>query len=92
MGRKAKQKREQRKKEKPEPGPLMRRRWTWIVAALLALLGLGSGVAAWLWNGARAIPEPAPRFNLLASTGQVITLDNYVGKLEVVLLFYMGAG
>jgi len=55
-----------------------------------AVLG---GVGAWLWNGARATPpEPAPRFNLWASTGRGITLDDYLGKQEVVLFFFMGAG
>ncbi|MBI4608814.1 MAG: hypothetical protein HY726_07400 [Candidatus Rokubacteria bacterium] len=73
------------------------RRWTrrrkrrWIVGILAGLLLIGGGV--WLWNGARATPpEPAPRFNLWASTGRVITLDDYLGKQEVVLFFFMGAG
>jgi len=45
-----------------------------------------------MWNGARAALEPAPRFNLLASTGQVIALDEFLGKQEVVVFFYMAAG
>ena len=91
MGRKARNKREQREKGAPEPRPSMRRgRRKWVVGTLLALLVVGGGVGAWLWNGARATPpEPAPRFNLLASTGKVITLDDYLGKQEVVLIFYM---
>jgi hypothetical protein len=95
MGRKARKKLEQREKGRPEllPRPSMRRRRRkWIVGTLLALLVLGGGIGAWLWNGAQATPELAPRFNLLASTGRVITLDDYLGKQEVVLLFYMAAG
>jgi hypothetical protein len=84
MGRKAKKKPDQRKK-----GRVGTR---WIVATLLALLVGGGGFGAWMWNTARATPEPAPRFNLLASTGRVIILDDYLGKQEVVLLFYMAAG
>lgn len=53
---------------------------------------MGGGIGAWLWKEPRATPEPAPRFNLLASNGKVITLDDYLGKQEVVLLFYMAAG
>ncbi len=69
------------------------RRRTWTVAVIiLALLVIVGGAGAWLWNGARATSEPAPRFNLLASTGRVITLEEFLGKQEVVLLFYMSAG
>ena len=94
MGRKAREKLERRMKGGPEPLPARRwrRRRKWIVGTFLVLLVLG-GVGAWLWNGARATPpEPAPRFNLMASTGRVITLDDYLGKQEVVLFFFMGAG
>lgn len=69
-----------------------RRQRKWIVAVILALLVIVGGAGAWLWNGARATSEPAPRFNLPASTGRVITLDEFLGKQEVVLLFYMSAG
>lgn len=96
MGRKARKKLEQREKRRPEllPRPsVWRRRRKWIVGTLLAVLITGGGVGAWLWNGARATPpEPAPRFNLWASTGRQITLDDYLGKQEVVLFFFMGAG
>lgn len=93
MGRKARKKREQQEKGGLEPRPaIRRRRRRWIIGTLLAVL-IGGGVGAWLWNGARATPlELAPRFNLLASTGKVITLDEYLGKQEVVLIFYMAAG
>ncbi len=94
MGRKAREKLERRINSgtAPRPARPWRRRRKWIVGTLLFLLVLG-GVGAWLWNGPRATPpEPAPRFNLLASTGRVITLDDYLGKQEVVLFFFMGAG
>lgn len=93
MGQKAGKKLEQHDKGRLAPRPSRRRRRKWIVGSLLALVLVGGGVGAWLWNGARATPaEPAPRFNLLASTGRVIALDEFLDKQEVVLLFYMGAG
>lgn len=90
MGRKARKKIERREKGDLEPRPaIRRRRRKWIIGTLLVVL-IGGGVGAWLWNGARATtPELAPRFNLVASTGKVITLDEYLGKQEVVLIFYM---
>lgn len=91
MGRKARRKLEQRDKAGPKPRPSTRLT-KWVMATLLALLILVGGIGAWLWNGARATPEPAPRFNLLASTGRVISLDEFLGKQEVVLIFYMNAG
>ncbi len=92
MGRKAREKLQRRMRGAPEPRPAMRWR-KWIVGTLLALLLVGGGVGAWLWNGARAtLAEPAPRFNLRASTGRAINLDDYLGKQEVVLFFFMGAG
>ena len=59
---------------------------------VLALLAAGGGLGGWLWTGARAAPEPAPKFNLLASTSRVVTIEDFLGKQEVVLIFYMGAG
>jgi peroxiredoxin len=53
---------------------------------------VGGSVGAWQWYQAWVTPEPAPHFNLPASTGKRIALTDYVGKQEVVLLFYMGAG
>ena len=91
MARKARERLQRRMRGAPEPRPAMRWR-KWMVGALMALLVVGGGVGAWLWNGARATPEPAPRFNLPASTGRVITLDEFLGKQEVVLFFYMAAG
>lgn len=91
MGRKAGMTLERHQKGGPAPQLSRRRRRRRIVVAIMALLVLGGGLGAWLWNGARATPvEPAPRFNLFASTGRVITLDDYLGKQEVVLVFFMG--
>jgi hypothetical protein len=92
MGRKASEKLERRMKSGHGPRP-SRRQWRrrWLVRSFLALALSGGGIATWVWNGARAVPEPAPRFNLLASTGRVISLDEFVGKQAVVLIFYMVA-
>lgn len=56
------------------------------------MLVVGGAAGTWFWNGARAAPEPAPKFNLLASTGRVVTIDEFLGKQDLVLIFYMGAG
>jgi hypothetical protein len=90
MGRQARKKLERRGKGRPVPQLVMRRRQRKWIVGFLTLLIVGGAVAVWQWNG--AVPEPAPRFNLLASTGRVITLDDYLGKQEVVLFFYMAAG
>ena len=73
-------------------GWFMHRRSRWLAAGIAALLLTAGGVGAWQWNAARAAPEPAPRFNLMGSSGRTYTLDDFVGKQEVVLIFYMGAG
>lgn len=92
MGRKAKMKRDRHGNGGPAGGP-RRRQWPrrWMVGVAVVLLAAG-GAGAWFWSGADAVPEPAPRFNLMASTGEAITLDAFLGKQEVVLIFYMGAG
>lgn len=95
MGKKARLRAERRANERLHaprgPGRWLRRR-TWLVGLLVVLLVIG-GVGAWQWNSARtATLEPAPRFNLMASNGKVLTLDDFVGRQEVVLIFYMGAG
>jgi hypothetical protein len=96
MGRKAKAKMKRgpggQGGPKPGPHPARRRRPGWIGGILLVLLIVGGSVGAWQWYQAWVTPEPAPHFNLPASTGKWIALTDYVGKQEVVLLFYMGAG
>lgn len=96
MGRRSRARVE--KRGKSEPGQswasfMPRRRWRrrWIGAGIAALV-LVAGLGAWQWNAAGAAQEPAPRFNLVGSTGQAYRLDDFLGKQEVVLIFYMGAG
>lgn len=94
MGRKARAKRGPRETGGPKSRlrPARRRRTKRLMGVVLALLAVGGGIGAWQWISARATPEAAPHFNLQASTGQQIALTDYVGKQEVVLLFYMGTG
>ena len=93
MGRSARRKHEQREKGMKglNDRPLGRRRRKWIVAAGLSL-ALTGVVAAWKLNGTLWAYKPAPSFTLQASTGQLVSLHDYLGKQEVVIIFYMGAG
>lgn len=92
MGRKARRKLDPREPGGSPARPSGRgRRRIWIVGTLLALVAIVAGVGTWVLDGARATAEPAPKFSLLASTGQVTTLDDFLGKQQVVLLFYMVA-
>ncbi len=80
-----------RKVERSGKGaPAHRRTWG-IANVVLGALLIVAGVGTWWWNGARAGAEVAPRFTLAASTGRMIALEEYLGKQEVVLLFYMAA-
>lgn len=102
MGRKSRAKLERRGQGAPQPDRPRsgRRRWWRWTAGGGALLLIAGGFGAWQqWNGGRlasplaaTTPQPAPRFNLMSADGSVIRLDDYVGKQEVVLIFYMGAG
>jgi hypothetical protein len=74
------------------PGWVRRRRRRWIAVGIATLVLAAGALGAWQWKAARAAPEPAPRFNLMGSTGKVYTLDDFLGKQEVVLIFYMGTG
>ena len=63
-----------------------RRRRT--VGSLLALAGLGGAYGLWA-GGWFSSTEMAPPFTLPAHTGEQVSLTDYVGKREVVLVFYM---
>ena len=59
---------------------------------VILAVGIAVGVAAWqrpdtLWGY-----KKAPSFTLQSSMGRVVSLEDFRGKKEVVLIFYMGAG
>lgn len=93
MGRSARRKQEERQKGRVSPNHhfLRRRHKKWIVRTLLVLVVVGA-IAAWHWNGNLWGYKQAPSFTLQASTGQLVSLRDYQGKQEVVVIFYMGAG
>lgn len=93
MGRSARRKQEQRQKGRMDPNhhPSRWRPKKWIVGTLLAIVAV-AGIAAWQWNGTLWAYKKAPSFTLQASNGQLISLSDYRGKQEVVVIFYMGAG
>ncbi len=66
---------------------------TWIAAISLAVVIGAAGIAGWLWlqHGIETTPPPASTFSLPASTGNVVSLEEYLGKEPLVLLFYMTA-
>ncbi len=66
---------------------------TWIASISLAVVigAVGIGAWLWLWPGIETMPPPAPTFSLPASTGNVISLEEYLGKEPLILLFYMTA-
>ncbi len=93
MGRRSRRKQAQRQKGRMGPNhhPSRRRRRKWILGTLLFLVAIG-GIGVWQWKGALWAHKVAPTFTLQASTGQLVSLQDYQGKKEVVLIFYMGAG
>ena len=94
MGRSARRKHEQREKgmKGSNDRPLRRRRRRqWIVAAFFSFALIGAA-AVWKWNGTLWAYKAAPSFTLQASNGQLVSLRDYLGKQEVVIIFYMGAG
>lgn len=65
--------------------------WKWMVSAMLAII-IAAGIAVWQWPGTLWGFKKAPYFTLQASTNRAVSLEDYRGKKEVVLIFYMGAG
>lgn len=92
MGRSTRRKQEKHQKGTRETDchPLRRHR-KWFIGALFSLLTIAT-VAAWQWKGTLWAYKTAPSFALEASNGQLVSLRDYLGKQEVVLIFYMGAG
>lgn len=62
-----------------------------LAAAILAL-GIVASIAVWQWPGSLWGYKKAPSFTLLSSTGRPVSLEDFRGKKEVVLIFYMGTG
>lgn len=93
MGHSARRKQEQRQKGKKDSDhrPFRPRRRKLIVGVVLSLLAVGA-IAAWQWKGTLWAYKTAPSFTLQASTGRLVSLRDYLGNQEVVLIFYMGAG
>ena len=68
-------------------------RQTSVVLIVLAL-ALVASIAAWAIFFKAWTPTPAaqaPRFALPSSIGQTVALEDFLGKQEVVLVFYMVA-
>lgn len=63
---------------------------SWAVGAVLVvMLIVGTAALAWVLGRMTSQPEAAPKFSLPSSTGRVVSLDDFVGQQQVVLLFYM---
>ena len=60
------------------------------VGLLLALAVLGGAYSLWA-GGWLSSPGLAPPFTLSAHTGEQVSLSDYVGKRDVVLVFYMAS-
>jgi len=65
----------------------------WIAGISLAVVIGASGIGGWLWlrHGIETTPPPAPTLSLPASRGSVISIEEFLGKEPLVLLFYMTA-
>jgi len=63
----------------------------WMFRAILAV-GIAAGLAAWQWPAMLWGYKNAPSFTLQSSMGRPVSLEDFRGKKEVVLIFYMGAG
>ncbi len=89
MTRRSKRKRERGRAERNSSNRPTRQKW--IAGAILAV-GIAAGLAAWQWPDALWGYKKAPSFTLQASIGRAVSLEDFRGKKEVVLIFYMGAG
>jgi len=58
------------------------------VGLLLTVAALGGALILWA-GGWLSSPGLAPPFTLPAHTGEQISLTDYIGKRDVVLVFYM---
>jgi hypothetical protein len=65
------------------------RKRKWMFRAMAAVV-IAAGITAWQWPGALWGYKKAPSFTLESSSGQAVSLEDYRGKKEVVLIFYMG--
>jgi hypothetical protein len=63
----------------------------WMTSAILPVV-IAAGIAAWQWPGTLWGYKKAPSFTLQSSMGRAVSLEDFRGKKEVVLIFYMGAG
>ena len=63
----------------------------WMFGAMLALV-IAVSITVWQRPGILWGYKTAPGFFLQSSTGRVISLEDFRGKKEVVLIFYMGTG
>lgn len=90
MGRTATNKRAERGRAKAQIHNRGTRR-TWVTGAILAV-AIAAGIAIWQRPGMLWGYKQAPSFTLQSSTGRVVSLEDFRGKKEVVLIFYMGAG
>ena len=90
MGRNARRKNERHRRggKDLEGGHASR---NWIIGVIGSLLVIVL-IAAWQWKSNLWAYKTAPSFTLQASTGQLVSLRDYLGKQEVVIIFYMGAG
>ena len=89
MARTSKGKREHDRANGKIPRHGSRRKW--VSGTILAFV-IFAGVAAWQWPGMLWGYKSAPPFTLQSSTGRVVSLEDFRGKKEIVLIFYMGAG
>lgn len=69
------------------------RRWAWAFAVVVVVAG-GIGYLAWTygWGGVAGVGDRAPAFVLEEGEGRTVSLEDYLGRQPVVLVFYMTYG